>query len=158
MEHEGRTLDPTDPEDAKIIAAAGQDEDEGTLFPAGSFEGDRVTAQALVTRGTGTVTTVALSRAEVPSKGGLLNPNKSGRVLVSYAPGKVEYVPQRDEAQRIESWKLRQHLRATFVVDANDEAGLIRSEFANLVRLDVRAAAELLDEMQGVVSEELAKA
>lgn len=134
------------------------DEDEGTLFPAGSLAGDAVTPQSLVKRGLATQVTVSLSRAEVPTKSGLVDPNKSGRVMVSYAPGKVEHVPERDDDDKIVGWKLRQHLRATYVTDANDDAEVVRECFGQVVALDVRAAAELHAELGKVLEAELSTA
>lgn len=126
---------------------------EDELFPKGSLAGDSITPQTLVKRGLPIEVTVSLSKAEVPTKGGLLNPNKAGRVLVSYLPGTVHEVPQRDgDEDTLIGWKLRQDLRATFVEDANDEANLIRKEFAALVQLDGAAAVTLLAELKSMVT------
>ncbi len=134
-------------------ADTGEEPEADELFPKGSLAGDEVTAQTLVKRGLPVEVTVSLSKAEVPSKGGLLNPNKAGRVLVSYLPGTVHEVPQRDgDEDELVGWKIRQDLRATFVMDANDEQELIRSEFQALCLLDGSAARELLAELKAMAT------
>lgn len=124
-------------------------EPEEELFPNGALAGDKVSPQTLVKRGLPVEVTVSLSKAEVPTKSGLLDPTKAGRVLVSYLPATVHEVPQREgDDDQLVGWKIRQDLRATFVEDANDESELIRSEFAALVALDGAAAQVLLGELR----------
>lgn len=126
---------------------------ESELFPNGSLAGDAVTPQTLVKRGLPVEVTVSLSKAEVPTTGGLLDPSKAGRVLVSYLPATVHEVPQREgDEDTLVGWKLRQDLRATFVEDANDEAALIRKEFAALIQLDGTAAKALLAELRDMAT------
>lgn len=131
-----------------------EDPDEaGELFPSGSLAGDDVSPQTLVKRGLPVEVTVSLSKAEVPTKSGLVDPNKAGRVLVSYLPGTVHEVPQREgDDNRLVGWKIRQDLRATFVEDANSEQDVIRSEFAALMTLDPPAAQTLLAELRELAS------
>jgi hypothetical protein len=127
-------------------AANGEDAEPDVLFPMGQFEGDGVTLGKLVKPGEAVSTTVSLSRAEVPSSGGLLNPRKSGRVLIDYVPGKVEEIPHRVDGD-IDRWTFRQHLNATFATPANDEATLIRTEFASLAEVDQVSALALANEL-----------
>lgn len=137
------TQDATNDDDAD------GDEADVELFPNGALAGDKVSPQTLVKRGLPVTVTVSLSKAEVPTKSGLMDPTKAGRVLVSYLPGTVHEVPQRDgDEDTLVGWKIRQDLRAVFVADANDEAELIRVEFAALVALDPTAAAAVLGELQ----------
>lgn len=131
---------------------------EAELFPVGSLAGDSVTAQTLVRRGLPTAVTVSLAMAEVPTKDGLVDPNRSGRVLVSYVPGKVEHVPERDDDGKVKGWKLRQHLRPTFVADANDETSVARNAFAALLATDAPAAGALLAELRQLAEAELTTA
>lgn len=138
-------------------------EDESTLFPVGSIDGDDMTPQARIKRNLPVKVTASIGKAEVPLRSGLLDPNKSGRVLVSYRHSKDEDVPERkggEGAERydIVGWTIRQHLTATYVQPANDEADLIRSEFAALCTLDARKAAELHAELASVLERELATA
>jgi hypothetical protein len=130
------------------------EQDAATLFPMGQFEGDGVTLGKLVKPGQKVETTVALSKAEIPSSGGLIDPNKAGRVLISYLPGKVEEVPHREsDDDRITRWTFRQHLRATYAQPANDEVDVIRSEFAALVELDQVRALSLAKELADVAKQ-----
>jgi hypothetical protein len=122
------------------------------LFPDGSLEGDAVTAQTLVRKGMTTEVTVSLGRAEVPTKAGLLNPDKGGRVFVSYVPGKVEHVPDRDDDGKVVGWKLRQHLRPTYVQDANDDVNVAREAFGQVMALDAQKAAELHSELGAMLA------
>lgn len=131
--------------------------DDTELFPMGSLSGDQTTAQSLVRRGSAVEVTASLRKAEVPMVDGLLNPDKAGRVLVSFTPGPVHYVPQRDEG-KVTGWKLRQELWPTFVQHANDEEAVIVAEFQNLLQLDAQAAGRLIDTLSGMASEVLATA
>lgn len=151
------------PDSVNGRVAAGDDGEptEAELFPVGSVEGDSVTPQTLVKRGLPVEVTVALMMAEVPTKTGLLDPNKSGRVLVSYVPANVVDVPVRDNAATsadrysVKSWKLRQFLRPTFVADANDEAIVARNAFAALLATKPAAAGALLTELREMAEAEL---
>jgi hypothetical protein len=133
--------------------------DPPEMFPLGTLSGDDLTPQKVVKRGLPVETTVALSRAEVPTSGGLMDPDKAGRCLVSYVPGKIEEVPQRDgDEAKVVGWKIRQHLRATYVQPAGDEADLIRAEFGALLELDSSAAGALLDELRSMAADALTTA
>lgn len=127
------------------------DETEAEMFPAGSLDGESITPQQLIKRGTPTEVTVSIGKAEVPLKSGMIDPNKMGRALVSYSFPKNEDVPHFEgegSARKITRWKIRTHLTAVYVEPANDEADLIRSEFAALMALDGQAARNLVAELK----------
>ncbi len=136
----------------------GQDPDEAAaeLFPNGALEGDALTRQGVFRKGLATELVVSLSRAEVPIRGkGLVNPDKYGRVLVTYLPGKLHELPIRQDEHdgaRVTALKLTQDLRAMYVEDANDVAALIRSEFEALVAKDGAAATDLLAELRALAT------
>lgn len=142
-------------------AANGEPEpDEAELFPLGSLDGDSITPQSLVKRGMDVEVTASLTRAEVPNRGGLFNPSKYGRALVTCLPSTAEYVPLRaDDAhpQRVTGWKLRQTLRVTYVTPADDVAELIRHEFEALLASDAEAAGKVLEAMRDTAAEVLAQ-
>lgn len=148
-------LDGGDDEDGATVHSIGDRAANGgaeaeELFPLGALEGDELTPQKLIKRGLPVEVTVALGTAEVPVKGqGLLDPEKSGRVLVTFAFWKNIEVPTVEEG-RIVGWKIRQMLRPTFVAQANEEAPLVRAEFEKLLALDPVRAGALLDELQAV--------
>jgi hypothetical protein len=138
-------------------------EGEETLFPVGSLEGDDITPQARIKRNLPVKVEASIGKAAVPLRSGLLDPNKTGRALVSFRHAKDEDVPERkggDGADRhdIVGWTIRQHLTATYVQPANDEAALIRSEFAALCALDARKAAEVHAELAQLLEQELSAA
>lgn len=155
------TDDPLNPQDngrSSIAerAEAGVEPDAAELFPRGTVAGDSKAPSQLIRKGLPVAITAALSRAEVPLVGGLVDPDKAGRVLVSFAFAKQEEVPtERDETGRVIGWKIRQHLTASHVKPAGDEAALIRSEFEALLTLDPRRAGALLDELQAIAAAEL---
>lgn len=129
----------------------GQEPDE-ELFPSGALEGDAITPQNIVKKGLPIQLVVSLSKAEVPIRGkGLIDPNKYGRALVTYLPGKLHPLPIRQDEHdgaKVTSWKFTQDLRAMYVEDANDSAALIRTEFEALVAKDAPAAQVLLAELR----------
>lgn len=128
--------------------------DQPELFPFGSLEGeDTVTPQRMIKKGLPVEVTASIGKAEVPLKSGMLDPNRRGRVLVSYRFHKNEDIAQVEDGD-IKSWKIRQNLKATFVEDAGDEATLIKREFANLMELDSAAAGRLLDDLKVLFTQE----
>lgn len=142
--------------DADVGEAVGKsiedlaDDEPEELFPLGTLEGDDFTPQKIIKKGLPIEVTVAIGQAEVPMPtGGLLDPNKQGRALVSYAFAKNVEIPQTDEG-KIVGWKVRQMLRAIYVKPANDEAALIRDEFKALLALDESAAGRVLDELKQI--------
>jgi hypothetical protein len=135
---------------------------EAELFPMGSLEGDEVTPQSIIKRGAPVEVTVSLSKAEVPLRGsGLLDPNRSGRVLVSFIPGVLEEVPKREDAgdpNKVTGWKIRQNLRAVYVRPATNDADLIRAAFDSLMADDAAGAGALLDALREQLSSALQEA
>jgi len=130
-----------------------EDVDGQTAFPMGALEGDAITLGKLVKASESVGVEVSMSKAAVPvSSGGLLNPRRQGRVLVTYLPGKVEEVPHRVDGE-IDRWTFRQHLQPIFVSPANDEATLIRAEMANLAQTDQVRAQALLAELAAIVKD-----
>lgn len=126
-------------------------EPEPEMFPAGSLDGETIQPHQIIKKGTPTEVTVSIGKAEVPLKSGMIDPNKMGRCLVSYSFLKNEDVPHYEgegAARKITRWKIRTHLTATYVAPANDEATLIRSEFAALMQLDPAAAVALAGELK----------
>lgn len=101
-------------------AQNGEDEQE-ELFPLGSLEGDKKTLAQIIRKGLPIETTVSLRSAEVPLRGGLPDPEKLHRVLITSEVAKLEPVPIREDG-KIVSWKVRVVLRPTYVeaVDASD--------------------------------------
>lgn len=144
---------PSSEDDDNVVsigqgAAPRSDGEEPEFFPLGSLEGDGVTAQTLVKKGLPMEVTVAIGSAEVPVPGGgLLDPNKGGRVMVSYAYWKTIEVPTVEDG-KIVGWKVRQMLRAAYVAQANDEARLVRDEFEALLALDPVRAGQVLDQLR----------
>jgi hypothetical protein len=153
-------LEPDDRDDEGSIsdrAANGEAQDE--MFPLGSLEGDQKTLGNLI-RGKPTTTTVSLARAEVPLRDGLLDPGKTGRVLVHYEPAKYEVVLEREDdgtgQRRLVGAKIRNHARPIYaepypadVGDAFDEA------FDRLLASSPQAAGERLDGAKDRLSEYL---
>ena len=128
-------------------AANGDGSEQDELFPAGSVDGDGVTLAKLRKPGQSVEATVSLSSAEVPSGGGLVDPEREGRLLVTYEPGKVEEVPVREEG-RVVSWKERQHLRVVHVERVARGGDHIEASFVELLDGDPKTAGKLLDRLQ----------
>jgi hypothetical protein len=134
------------------LAEEDREPTEEELFPLGSLEGDQVKPGQTIKRAQPVELTVSLSRAEVPLRGsGMLDPDKHGRVLVTYLPGKDERVPKRedDDSDRVTGWKIRQNLRATYVQAANDAETMIRLFYEELLADDEKAAKKLLADLAG---------
>lgn len=98
-----------EPEPPKVTAR------QQKLFDMGGLDGDSaVTVQNIIDEGDEIELTASLGAAEVPLKGGLVDPNERVRLFVTaeYA-GKVD-VPVRDrESREVESWKVRAKFRPT---------------------------------------------
>lgn len=143
---------------ADLEAVPDPEPTEAELFPAGSIEGDAVTPQTYIKKGLPIKVTVSLSRAEVPTRAGLLNPDKAGRVLVDYVPAGKHDVPEREGGSatgKVVGYKIRQELTATFVTDANDDATLARNAFAALLATDAPNAGALLAELRQMAEAEI---
>lgn len=138
-------------------AAAGEHEqvDDLELFPTGTLDGDGPTPQTLVKKGMPVELTVSLMKAEVPNRGGLIDPDQVGRALVTYLPAKVDEVPVRGDDDKVKSWKIRQNLRVTYVEAASDTAGLIVKLFDELQATSPSEAGALLDRLQAAARSSL---
>jgi hypothetical protein len=132
---------------------------EEELFPQGSLPGEGRSPQTYVKKGLPTELRVALSKAEVPLRGaGVPDPDKFGRAIVTYLPGKKHELPLREDANdpaRTTGFKVTVDLRVTHVADANDTAGLILTEWEVLLAQDEGAAAELFAEMRSMIEASL---
>jgi hypothetical protein len=132
---------------------ANEVDEQAELFPVGSLEGDDMTPQKFIKKGLPVEVTVAIGQAEVPmSGGGLLDPERRGRVLVSYAFAKNIEIPTIEDG-KLKGWKIRQMLRSTYVEQANDEAALIKKEFEALLALDASEAGAVLDDLGAMFRE-----
>lgn len=131
---------------------------EEELFPLGSLAGDSLTPQSYVKRGLPVELTVSMRSAEIPNRGGLLKPDAYGRCIVTYLPGEKDDVPVRgDDGVKIKGYKIRQHVRPTFVQDANDVPALLRREFEALLAEDPQTAAHTLEHMRDAAAEVLSQ-
>lgn len=158
-----KRLDEARAEQATIAerAAAGEaDEDTPELFPSGVLDGDKITPQNILKKAKDGVQLVArLSAHELPLRQGLFDPNKQGRAIVHFLPGKKTDEPVRGGAgDDVTQWKIVQKLDVYFAEPAGDEAALITKEFQALLELDASKAATLLDELRALAGEELRQA
>jgi hypothetical protein len=96
-------------------ATSGEEEQEE--FPLGLFEPeDRKTLKTLIRSGLPVEMTVSMRSAEVPLRGGLPDPDKAHRFLMTSVVSKVEEVAQREgEDDAVTGWKVRVTLRPTYV-------------------------------------------
>jgi len=105
----------TDPLDTSIegMAQNGDGEEQETLF---ALEGDRpLTGAGLVKRGLPIEAEVSLMSASVPCRG-LLDPEKIGKLIVTFEPSGYVFKPQRDRANdSITGWTLRMQVRPVYV-------------------------------------------
>jgi len=127
------------------------DEPQAEMFPAGVLDGDAKTLKTLIRSGLPVETTIAMRSAEVPNRGGLLDPERSGKVLVTFEPDKYDVVPVREGEpgnKRIASWKVRQMIRPTYVEGVDAATGDIEAAFEVLLDGDPNAAGALLDRLQ----------
>jgi hypothetical protein len=137
-------------------AEGAEPEEPEELFPLGSLEGDELTPQKLIKKGAPVQVTVSIGSAEVPMpSGGLLDPERTGKLIVSYAFKQQTEVPQRD-GEDITGWKIRQELRATHVRSANDPVKLIKDEYAAVLGKDEAGAGRLLEELKEMFAKNVA--
>jgi hypothetical protein len=137
--------------------AADGESDQLEAFPVGVIEGDaKVTHKTLIRPGEAVEYTVSLGRAEVPMRGGLVDPRKAGRCLVSYeaADGGLP-VPQREDG-KVKAWKIRQSLRPVYVEPwPLEDAEAIGLLFGTLMEASPQAAMKLVDGLQARAAEYL---
>lgn len=145
---------------AEERAEAGEEIEE--LLPMGALDGEGPTLQNIVKRGMPVTLKVALSRAEVPNQGGgLFDPGRYGRALVTFIPGAHHPLPLREDAnnpEKVTAWKVTQDLRVTHVAPATNPYALIRAEYEALLATEPEKAGGLLDELQRMAAEALAAA
>jgi hypothetical protein len=98
-----------------------------------------------------------LASAEVPGSKGLFDPEKEGKLLVSFALGRVETVPLREEG-KVKSWKVRQVVHPTFVQRVDADTDEVEARFELLLDGDPRAAGALLDKLKARAERVLATA
>jgi hypothetical protein len=144
----------TEPEELDPVEA------QGEMFPDGALDGDGKSLRTLVKPGLVNETTCSIGKAEVPLRGGLPDPDKQVRALVTAVFHKTEVIATRDpDAPKVTGWKTRVSLRSEFVetVPATDE-DLITQRFKAMLEVDPNAAARLLDDLQKVASGSLVTA
>jgi hypothetical protein len=100
--------EPLAPEQSiEEMAAQNGDHPEDLQEPIFALEGDKqLTLAGLGPRTMAIESEVSLMSASVPCRG-LIDPNKEGRLIVSYVPVR--------EGGKIVKWKLRQYLRIMYV-------------------------------------------
>jgi hypothetical protein len=160
---------PTGQEDSQMAdetvnndAPDDKEGEQAEMFPNGTLEGEGKTLKTLVKPGQDVQTTVALSRAEVPLRNGLPDPDKPVRALVTGIFQSVKPTAKREDAgnaMKVTGWKIAVSLRADYVeaVPATDE-GLITQRFRAMLEVDPAGAGRLLEQLQGLTSESLALA
>jgi hypothetical protein len=124
------------------------------LFPRGVVEHDGKGIDVIFRRHRANVeTTVALSRAEVPLRGGLLEVDSPVMLLVR---GEVShYVPRptRGSDGKQEGWKVQTVLRAGYVEAFASNAAAAESSFRRVVEDTPKEAQGLLDRLRSIAEE-----
>lgn len=107
-------------------ASNGQPEGEDPQEQLFALDGDKqLTLAGLGPRNMEIQSEVSIMSASVPCRG-LIDPQKSGVLMVTYEPAAYRYVPKR-EGGRIVRWTLRQYVRPTYV-EAAVEPDEVKSE------------------------------
>ncbi len=129
-------MDPMDPDGtgpeseeekqtlAAQAAAAAEADQTADADPQYTLElGDMPpTLAKLIPRGMAVEVKYQLTGKEIGGTGGLVDPNKSGQLIVSYVPEDYKARPVRENGAVVR-WKVIVVLRPTFVVPAESEAG-----------------------------------
>lgn len=136
--------------------------DQGEMFPNGTLEGEGKTLKTLVKPGQAVETTVALSRAEVPLRNGMPDPDRPVRALVTGVFQKATELAKREDSgnpMKVTGWKLAVGMRVEYVeaVPA-DDGGLILQRFRAMLEVDPSGAGRLGDEIAKLLQEALATA
>lgn len=136
-------------------------EAEEELFPLGSIDGDDKTLQTLFRKNLPTKVTTSIRAGEVGTpRGGLLDPERAGMLLVSYEYDHPEIVPEYEGeagSRKVKALKIRQVVRPYFIEQVRaGEAGVIEAQFAELMKADVGAAGKLLDALNARAGKALA--
>lgn len=114
-----------EPEEPEELPRLPHEEDEDN-YPIGALFGDPdLTFARLKKSGRPVQVTASLTAAEVPIRDGkLLDPDKSGQVLVTVVPQKAELIYQReglkDGDYTVTGYKIRQPLKTAYVQTADD--------------------------------------
>lgn len=94
------------------------DEPQAELFPDGVIDGDpRVTIKNLIRGGENVDLEVTLMQGKVPLRGGLVDPRRSGKVVVSHDAAKYLLIPQREGEpgdKKVKGWTVRCQLKPTY--------------------------------------------
>lgn len=118
---------------AKPPEADGDDEppeEAQEEFPMGLFEpSDAKTIKTLIASGLPVELTVSLGAAEIPLRGGIPDPNKLHRLLITSRFHKAEPIAQydSDDDTKIVGWKIRVHMKSRHVEVVSDEAAAAAS-------------------------------
>ena len=126
------------------------------LFPLGTVDGDpKKTLKTLLRAGVPIKYTCALSSAKVPMRGGLIDFESSGDLLVTFESGKLEVVPkiEKDEGgkRRVVEAELRQKLRVSYVQPA--DGMYTREQVLDILhRVGVPESADIISELLGSAS------
>lgn len=136
-----------EPDDLEPDDEAGE---QGEMFPDGFVEGGTKSLRTLIKPGLTNELTCSIGKAEVPMRGGLPDPDRPVRVLVTAVFHKAEEIAARDpDTPKVASWKTRVSLRSEYVETVPDtDEGLITQRFTAMLEADPNAAAGLLDELQ----------
>lgn len=131
---------------AKAWAEEGMADNLEELFPDGFMDGEAWTLGNIHKSGVPVEATVSLSRAEIPIRDGLPDPNKFRRVIVSTGGGKIEAIPTFEEGD-IVSWKIRAHLKVTHIQQMGDPESVVAAEFEKLALANPKRAAEVAEQL-----------
>jgi hypothetical protein len=123
------------------------------LFPQGSLTGGKTTLKTLVKTGQGHKLRVALSRMEVPLRGGLPDPDRQVRALVTGIFQKEETLAERDDPGnplKVTGWKTTAKLRVEYVEHIpDDDAGLIEQRFKAMLEVEPRIGGRVARPLEG---------
>jgi hypothetical protein len=145
-------------EDGSIADRAEQGEEQGEMFPLGVLEGDERTLGNLTRGKPITELTVSLGAAEIPLRGGLLDPGRLGRALITYEPANYVTVPERetqaDGSRKIVGWKVRNVTRAVYAEPVEeDPVDFAEWAFRRALSADPQRGAELADRVSAITAD-----
>jgi hypothetical protein len=143
----------------EIDGADEEGTEQGEMFPNGTLEGEGKSLKTLHKPGQAIELTVALSRAEVPLRNGLPDPDRPMRALVTGVFQKATTLAKREDAgnpMKVTGWKLAAAMRVEYVeaVPAED-SGLIEQRFRAMLEVDPAGAGRLLEQLQALASASL---
>ena len=128
------------------------------LFPRGAVENDGKSIDVIFRRHrTKVETTVALSRAEVPLRGGLVEPDADVLLLVRGTVSHYVPRPTRDDAGKQDGWKVQTVLRSAYVESLGSEAQAIEGLYRRLIEKSPQGATEVLEAIRSIAAEHLAE-